>query len=313
MINVLCFTILSKFYVILGGRYNILYTVKDEQGRLAMSFYDNLYIAGGSGKEMEKHKGEYVPTDTLTIIPNATNYQPDDICELLILAPFSPASGLVMFECEGQISQPIQFQIEPGKDSTTVQFKISKDWIPGFTVHVELTGSIPRETEMIDSPNRPTIAVGSVSLEVSTDIYKLNILIDTKETNKTYTPSSMIHIDVDVTQYVGNAPVDKAEVCLIVVDEAILSLTDYKLASPLDVFYPNRSANITQYHGRNSCLLFNMQNIEELRKALRDRHLCYSTDCRQEMCCMRSCGASSRGFCSEQLQSISMLGTIINY
>jgi hypothetical protein len=44
------FTILSKFDVILGGRYNISYTVKDEQGRLAMSFYDNLYIAGGSGK-----------------------------------------------------------------------------------------------------------------------------------------------------------------------------------------------------------------------------------------------------------------------
>jgi uncharacterized protein YfaS (alpha-2-macroglobulin family) len=107
-----------------------------------MSFYDNLYVAGGSGNEMKQQKVDYIPTDTLTIIPNATHYQPDDACELLVLAPFSPASGLVILDCEGQISNPIEFQIEAGKDSATVEFKISKDWIPGFTAHVEVAGSI---------------------------------------------------------------------------------------------------------------------------------------------------------------------------
>ncbi|CAF4486725.1 unnamed protein product, partial [Rotaria sp. Silwood2] len=260
-----------EFTPILGGRYNISYTVKDEQGRSAMSFYDGLYIAGGSGQEMERQKVEFVPTDTLTIIPNATNYQPDDTCELLILTPFSPAHGLVMFDSEGQISQPIQFRVESGKDSTTVEFKISKDWIPGFTAHVELTGSIPRETETTNSPPRPAIAVGSVSLEVSRDIYKLDISVNTKGTNKTYIPSSTIEIDVDVTQYTNKAPVNKAEVCLVVVDEAILSLTDHKLTSPLDIFYPSRSATITQHHGRNRCLLFNIQDIEQFKKNIQER------------------------------------------
>ncbi|CAF1018384.1 unnamed protein product [Adineta steineri] len=254
----------------LGGRYNVLYTVKDEQGRLGMSFYDNLYIAGGSGKEMGKKKVVYVAIDTLTIIPNVTNYQPDDTCELLILAPFSPANGLVMFNCEGQISQPIHFHIEPEKDSTTVEFKISKDWIPGFTARVELTGSLPRETETVNSSNRPAIAIGTVSLEVSRDLYKLNILVNTKETNKTYIPSSIVHIDVNVTQYTDKVPVDKVEVCLIVVDEAILSLTDYKLTSPLDIFYPKRSTKITEYHGRNRCLLFNMQDIEQFKNDIQE-------------------------------------------
>jgi uncharacterized protein YfaS (alpha-2-macroglobulin family) len=259
-----------EFTPALGGRYSISFTAKDEQGRPAMSFYDNLYVAGGGGKEMEKQKVEYIPTDTLTIIPNATNYQPNDTCELLVLAPFSPAVGLVMFDCEGQISQPVQFQIEAGKDSATVEFKVSKDWVPGFTAHVELTGAIPREAA--DSPNRPVIAVGSVALEVSRDIYKLNVSVNTKETNKTYTPSSMMHIEVDVTQYTDEVPVDKVEVCLVVVDEAILSLTDYKLASPLDVFYPARSASIIQYHGRNRCLLFNMQDIERFKKDMREKY-----------------------------------------
>ncbi|CAF4378030.1 unnamed protein product, partial [Rotaria sp. Silwood2] len=212
------------------------------------------------------------------------NYQPDDTCELLILAPFSPANGLVIFDCDGQVSQPIQFQTETGKNSTTVEFKISKDWIPNFTVHAELTGSIPRETEVINSPHRPAIATGSVTLEVSRDIYKLNVLINTKETNKTYTPSSIIHIDVDVTQHVDNSHVDNAEICLIVVDEAVLSLTGHKLDSPLDIFYLNRSANITQYHDRSRCLLFNMQDIEKFKKDIQQRQssfeLCESLSAR---------------------------------
>ncbi|CAF4217795.1 unnamed protein product, partial [Adineta steineri] len=121
------------------------------------------------------------------------------------------------------------------------------------------------------SSNRPAIATGTVSLEVSRDLYKLNILVNTKETNKTYTPSSIIRIDVNVTQYTDKVPVDKAEVCLIVVDEAILSLTDHKLTNPLDIFYPNRPANITEYHGRNRCLLFNMQDIEQFKKDLQQK------------------------------------------
>lgn len=236
-----------------------------------MSFYDNLYVAGGVGKEMEKQKVEFIPTDALTIIPNATNYQANDTCELLVLAPFSPAHGLVMFDCEGQISQPVQFQIEAGKDSATVTFKISKDWVPGFTAHVELTGSLSREADTADSLPRPAIAVGSVALEVSRDIYKLNVAVNTKEANKTYTPSSMMSIDVDVAQFTDQTPVDNVEVCLVVVDEAILSLTGHTLTNPLDIFYPARPANIQQYHGRNRCLLFNVQDIQRFKKEMQQR------------------------------------------
>ncbi|CAF1154724.1 unnamed protein product [Rotaria sp. Silwood1] len=238
----------------LGGEYNISFTVKDEQGRSAMSFYDGLYVCGGFGKEMEQQKVDYVPIEEVKIVPNATNYQSNDACELLILAPFSPANGLLVFDCDGQVSQPIPFQIESGQSSTTVEFKISKDWVPSFTVHAELVGTAPRQTEVTDSQNRPAIATGSQLIEISRDVYKLDVLVNTKETNKVFTPSSIIHIDVNVTQYVGKAPLDKVEVCLVVVDEAILSLTDHKLANPLDLFYPNRLASIQQFHDRDRCL-----------------------------------------------------------
>ena len=235
-----------------------------------MSYYENYYVYGGNRKETEnKAFDRYIPSDSITIIPNTTNYQPDDLCELLIVAPFSPAHGLLLFDCDGQVSQPIRFQIESGTDSTTVKFKISKDWIPNVTVHAELTGSIQREMKVIDSTHRPATATGSLSLEISRDIYKLNVLINTKEPNATFTPSSIIHIDIGVKQYVDSAPVKKAEVCFIVVDEAILSLCGHKLNSPLDIFYPSRSDKIAQDHSRNRCLLFNVQYIEQLYKEIK--------------------------------------------
>ncbi|CAF5071095.1 unnamed protein product, partial [Rotaria sp. Silwood1] len=198
------------------GRYNISYSVKDEQGRLAMSSYKNYYVYGGKEKEKdndndnEKETDEhevnsYVPMDSLGIIPNAKSYGPEDMCELLIIAPFSPANGLILLDCDGQVSQPIGFQIESGKDSATVEFKISKDWIPNFTVHAELIGSTPREMKVTDSPYRPAIASHSMSLEVSRDFYKLNVSVDTYESNKIYTPSSTIHIDIDVRHHFPTA------------------------------------------------------------------------------------------------------------
>ncbi|CAF3804548.1 unnamed protein product [Rotaria sp. Silwood1] len=276
----------------LGGEYNISFTIKDEQGRSAMSFYDGLYVCGGFGKEMEQQKVDYVPMEEVKIVPNATNYQPNDACELLILAPFSPANGLLVFDCDGQVSQPIPFQIESGQSSTTVEFKISKDWVPSFTVHAELVGTAPRQTEVTDSQNRPAIATGSQLIEISRDVYKLDVLVNTKETNKVFTPSSIIHIDVDVTQYVDKAPLDKVEVCLVVVDEAILSLTDHKLANPLDLFYPNRLASIQQFHDRDRCLVFSKQDIEKFKKDMQQSY--NSSSIMADTCCFRTASRKLR-------------------
>ncbi|CAF4242390.1 unnamed protein product, partial [Rotaria magnacalcarata] len=78
-----------------------------------MSYYENFHVSGGYKKEIQHNKeNSFIPTDAITIIPNAKKYQPDDLCELLILAPFSPANGLLIIDCDGQVSEPIRFQIE---------------------------------------------------------------------------------------------------------------------------------------------------------------------------------------------------------
>jgi len=274
-----------EFTPLFGGKYNVSFMVKDEEGRLAASYYDNLYIMGGSDNELKQQKIEFIPTDSLTIIPNQTKYQADDTCELLISAPFSPAHGLIIFDCGGQVAQPLQFQIEAEQESTTVQFKISQDWIPGFTAHVELTGASPRETEINGSTNRPAIAVGSVKIEVSRDVYKLNVVVNTKETNKIFTPSSTMQLDVDVTRFIDRSYVDNVEVCLVVVDEAILSLAGHQLTSPLGVFYYDRAEQIQQNHGRNRCLLFSTPNIKKFRRHMARSPYDNVMECDEDRCC----------------------------
>lgn len=217
----------------------------------------------------EEETFKYIPVDSMEIIPNATKYQPDDICELIILAPFSPANGLLVLDCDGQVSQPIRFQIEPERDSTVVEFKILKDWIPNCTVHVELMGTVAREMELTGSSHRPAMAACSIILEVSSDINKLDVSMNIKETSIMYTPSSTIHIDIDVKQLIDSMPARQVEVCLFTVDEAILSLTDYKLQSLLNIFYSDRSENIRQYQSRTQCFLFNQQHIEQVKREIK--------------------------------------------
>jgi uncharacterized protein YfaS (alpha-2-macroglobulin family) len=50
-------------------------------------------------------------------------------------------------------------------------------------------------------------------------------------------------------------PVPGAELAVVIVDEAILALTNYQLTDPVSVFYYNRSGDVGSYYSRSSILL----------------------------------------------------------
>ncbi|MCZ7668763.1 MAG: hypothetical protein M5U34_16975 [Chloroflexi bacterium] len=58
-------------------------------------------------------------------------------------------------------------------------------------------------------------------------------------------------------------PVPNAEVALFVVDEAILALTNYQLANPLDAFYQPLWGWLDSRYGRSSILLVNPQTLAD--------------------------------------------------
>jgi alpha-2-macroglobulin len=53
----------------------------------------------------------------------------------------------------------------------------------------------------------------------------------------------------------GGRPVSDAELAVVVVDEAILALTNYQLADPVASFYRTRSGEISSTYGRASIVL----------------------------------------------------------
>ena len=69
-------------------------------------------------------------------------------------------------------------------------------------------------------------------------------------------------LDVAVVDADG-MPVENAELAVVVVDEAILALTNYALANPLDSFYRPMPAGVDSYYGRNSIVLANAAQFDD--------------------------------------------------
>ncbi|MGH9824569.1 MAG: alpha-2-macroglobulin family protein, partial [Blastocatellia bacterium] len=82
--------------------------------------------------------------------------------------------------------------------------------------------------------------------------------------DKALEPGGETSVDLDVKDATGK-PVQGSEVALVVVDEAILSLTNYKLADPLAAFYQERGGDTNDYHSRATILLANTRDLESMK------------------------------------------------
>ena len=60
----------------------------------------------------------------------------------------------------------------------------------------------------------------------------------------------------------GN-PITNAELAVVVVDEAILALTNYQLVDPISVFYQSRPSDVNSYYSRASILLADPQALAD--------------------------------------------------
>jgi uncharacterized protein YfaS (alpha-2-macroglobulin family) len=75
-------------------------------------------------------------------------------------------------------------------------------------------------------------------------------------------PGQQTVVDVEVKDAQGK-PVADSEVALVVVDESVLALIDYKIVDPVTAFYSAREGGANDYHSRKSLLLANPKALEE--------------------------------------------------
>ncbi len=247
-----------------GGRYRIKAQVTDDQGRVNESRITR-WVSGG-----ERPPSRSVEREELTLVPNQETYRPGDVAEILVQAPFSDGEGLVTISRSGIISED-SFSMDGS--SHTIQIPIKEEYLPNLHIQVDVVGSAPRLDDrgeiLEDVPPRPAFAGGSLNLEIPP--LERALAVEAVPRENALAPGEETIVDVRVRDASGE-PVANAELAVVVVDEAILALSEYQLNDPLEVFYATRPADFYTVYGRSSIQLTDPMSLisgedESLRTA----------------------------------------------
>lgn len=231
-----------SFETAVGGRYKIVATTSDDQGRLNFTEITR-WVSGGKQPVSRR-----VDLEKIDLIPDREQYQPGDTAKLLVQSPIVPAELLYTVRRNGMVEQRRLRMEEP---TMTLSVPIKNSYFPNFTVQVNAVGEQPRlgpdgEPDP-NLPKRPAYAVGSIVLKVPPTERTLSLNVTPAEAR--VSPAAKTSATVTVTDADGK-PVPNAEVALVVVDEAILALSSYQMADPIQVFYPTRQPGVRDHHLR---------------------------------------------------------------
>jgi uncharacterized protein YfaS (alpha-2-macroglobulin family) len=239
----------------IGGKYQITALVNDEMGRQNKSQFVR-WVSGG-----ELPPSREVEQETVTLIPDQESYQPGDTAQILVQSPFSPAEGLLTVSRSGLLYTE-RFEITNG--STTLEIPIEENHIPNLNVQVDLVGEAPRLDDqgepLPNVPPRPAYASGSLNLNIPPLIRTLDVEVTPRDT--ALEPGGETTVHVALKDAIGQ-PVANAELAVVVVDEAILALTNYQLTDPISVFYTYRSSDVRSHYSRSSIVLVDPQTLAD--------------------------------------------------
>ncbi|MBK7195532.1 MAG: Ig-like domain-containing protein [Myxococcales bacterium] len=225
-----------------GGQYRITGVVTDDQGR-KNSTELTVWVSGGKTPPARDVEQEQVQ-----LIPSQKDYKPGDTAELLVQAPFYPAEGVMSVRRSGIVTST-RFTMTGPTQKLTVP--ITDGFTPNLYVQVDLIGMSARvgDDGQPDAalPKRPAYGVGSIDLSVPPKHRTLAVTI-APPTDK-LAPGAKTSLAVTVKDAAGK-PVSGAEVAVIAVDEAVLSLTGYQFANPIDTFYQRRDMGASDHRLR---------------------------------------------------------------
>ena len=236
-----------EFATEVGGRYRISSTVTDADGGTNLTEYE-VWVSGAEAVPTRR-----VEQERLTLIPAQQDYVAGDTAEILVPAPFGPATGLVTISRNGIDST----RVVPVTDgSAVVEIPLTDDMVPGITVQVDLVGAAPRVLDdgspAPDLPARPAYATGTIDIAVPPT--SRTLAVEATPRDAVVLPGAATAVDVTVTDAAGN-PVDGADVAVVVVDEAVLSLIGYDPANPVDVFHSSLYGWLDSEYLRRTILL----------------------------------------------------------
>lgn len=244
-----------------GGTYRVTSAIRDDRGRANESEL-TMWVAGG---KRPPHEG--VEAEKVELIPDHKDYKAGDTAEILVQAPFFPAEGVMTLRRSG-ILKSERFRMDG--PSYTLRVSMEEAWTPNVHLQVDLIGATERESNSIASKTssavgkkeggpdakttvlRPAFASGDINLLIPPATRRLSVTATSRD--KTLEPGAQTTIGVEVKDAAGK-PTSGSEVAVVVVDEAVLALTDYQLADPIAVFYSERDADTSDHHLRANIIL----------------------------------------------------------
>jgi uncharacterized protein YfaS (alpha-2-macroglobulin family) len=237
-----------------GGRYTITARVIDDRVRPNESEM-TIWVPGGKTPPQRN-----VEQEEAQIIPDKKDYAPGDTAEILVIAPFENAEGVLTLRRDGLVKTE-RFSMR--ESSITLKIPLEERYLPNITAQVDLVGAAVRTNDKGESDEklskRPAFASGKINLPISVESRKLTVAAEPRD--KTIEPGGATKIAVEVKDFRGE-PVAISEVAIVVVDESILDLSGYSIADPLGIFYTARGEGVTDYHSRKDVLLGNPEDVK---------------------------------------------------
>ncbi len=230
-----------------GGLHRITALVADAEGRPNRSRH-SVWVAGGKAPPRRT-----VERETVTLIPDKREYRAGETAEVLVLAPWEGGEAVMTLRRSG-IVRAERFAMKGV--SHTVKIPIEEGFTPNVHVQVDVVGSAPRTNDdgEVDPtlPERPAFAGGSLSLPIPARVRTLSLEVTPRD--RKLEPGGETEVEVVVTDAAGR-PVAGSEVALVVVDEAVLSLSGYRTPDPIATLYRERDPGVDDHHLRESILL----------------------------------------------------------
>ncbi len=237
-----------------GGQYRISTSVSGATGgsnRTELS----VWVSGAASQPARS-----VEQEALTLVPDKQNYAPGDTAKVLVQAPFVKGEGLAVVTHGNGVRETQRFTAADG--TAEISIAISEADVPGISISSEVVGASDRVgfdgVKVPGAPQRPAYAVGAISLSVPP--LSRTLSVDANPAKTELVPGESTSISVTVKDASG-VPVKDAEFAVVVVDEAVLGLTNYQLRNPIDVFYGAGYSSVATRFGREQVRLVDPATI----------------------------------------------------
>lgn len=222
-----------------GGNYYIEFTATDTEGNLIKGGTD-VYVYGKDNMSWKKNDD-----DLLTLKQDKNEYKVGQKARITIESPYPQALALVSVERAGILDAWVT-PVSSGSSFITIPIK--ETYLPNAYVSVVLVrgrSAQPVKNNGVDL-GKPQVKVGYVNLNVVPEGKKIATGIKMKKT--AYRPGDEVTLQLS-TKVKGKAV--PAEVAVMVVDEGMLALTDYKTPDLFAYFYGAQPLGVSTMDNRS--------------------------------------------------------------